>query len=312
MIKLGEISGDLKKEFFDSVKDEYIELLKANSSNSKYDKITKFFSATATYVDENRVKSVLIGEIDQLEFAAGEIKKIKRGKGAGEPQYDFNILYGNFTAKLGHELTDRMGVKVCPYCNRAYIHTLKRKKVRPQYDHFFNKADYPYLAISLYNLIPSCGVCNLAKGAYDTFDASTKMRKFIYPYRDEYGYDIKFAIENCKDEVRTLLGVSEEFDIAIDVSNADANLKTRANNAIYKLNLTDLYNKHKDYVANILRLRYIYDDSFLDALKNKFSSIFSSKSDLKSTLYLNYLTKDKWGGRILSKLTYDIVQEYKH
>lgn len=312
MIKLGKISDDLKNKFFNSVKDAYIELLKANSSNSKYDKITKFFSATATYVDENRVKSVLIGEIDQLEFAAGEIKKIKRGKGAGEPQYDFNILYRNFTAKLGHELTDRMGVKVCPYCNRAYIHTLKRKKVRPQYDHFFNKADYPYLAVSLYNLIPSCGVCNLAKKDYDVYDNVANTRNFIYPYRDEYGYSISFTIENCKDDVRTLLGVSEDFDIAIDVSNADANLKTRANNAIDKLNLIDLYNKHKDYVANILRLRYIYDDSFFDALKNKFSRIFSSKADLKSTLYLNYLTKEKWGERILSKLTYDIVQEFKH
>ena len=42
-----------------------------------------------------------------------------------------------------------MEVPVCPYCNRLYITALKRKKVRPQLDHFFPKSKYPKIRKAL-------------------------------------------------------------------------------------------------------------------------------------------------------------------
>ena len=44
----------------------------------------------------------------------------------------------------------------------------------------------------MYNLIPSCAICNNIKLDYNTFDTITNREIFIYPYNDEYGYDFAF------------------------------------------------------------------------------------------------------------------------
>lgn len=58
-------------------------------------------------------------------------------------------------------------VNVCPYCNHTDIGTIKEPDgtttVKGDLDHFYCKSCYPYLAMSLYNLIPSCKVCNGTK-----------------------------------------------------------------------------------------------------------------------------------------------------
>ena len=79
-------------------------------------------------------------------------------------------LYGNFMEYKeglhGYWLVKKLDIKTCPYCNRNYTFVLNRGlKARPEYDHFYPKADYPFLALSFYNLIPSCPSCNhLKKG----------------------------------------------------------------------------------------------------------------------------------------------------
>lgn len=54
--------------------------------------------------------------------------------------------------------------KVCPYCHIRTTETVlpddDHAGYRPQLDHFYNKARYPYLALSLGNLVPCCGTCN--------------------------------------------------------------------------------------------------------------------------------------------------------
>lgn len=41
-----------------------------------------------------------------------------------------------------------------------------------QFNHFYDKGTYPYLALSFYNLIPSCSTCNSSKvkGNANTFE----------------------------------------------------------------------------------------------------------------------------------------------
>jgi len=53
-------------------------------------------------------------------------------------------------------------VRFCPYCNADTVYAIKvnGRHVRSDLDHFFPKDKYPFLATSLYNLIPSCSRCN--------------------------------------------------------------------------------------------------------------------------------------------------------
>lgn len=50
-------------------------------------------------------------------------------------------------------------ISVCPYCN-AHSLNIKKNFPRSELDHYYPKAYYPCLAISLYNLVPSCTECN--------------------------------------------------------------------------------------------------------------------------------------------------------
>ena len=49
-------------------------------------------------------------------------------------------------------------LSICPYCSEEYIEPTSNTK--KQIDHFLPKRQYPFFALSYYNLIPSCGTCN--------------------------------------------------------------------------------------------------------------------------------------------------------
>ena len=99
-----------------------------------------------------------------------------------------------------YQLLTLLGISVCPYCNRQYITTAVygRQSVRPQIDHFFCKKDYPYLALSINNLVPSCSVCNLQK--------HDRNKEILYPYDEELGESFIFRaryIDKQTDEKNT-------------------------------------------------------------------------------------------------------------
>ena len=54
-------------------------------------------------------------------------------------------------------------VKYCPYCNADAIYVFRTadgREIFSAFDHFFLRDEYPFLALSLYNLIPTCYRCN--------------------------------------------------------------------------------------------------------------------------------------------------------
>lgn len=84
--------------------------------------------------------------------------------------------YEKFISKYGkwnaYALCKKSKTRICPYCNHAYAFTIKSKNgsFRPTLDHFFYKDKYPHLALTLYNLVPSCSSCNSSlKGKKDFF-----------------------------------------------------------------------------------------------------------------------------------------------
>ena len=78
--------------------------------------------------------------------------------------YTIFVTNGYERLKYKAEFYAALDVKVCPYCNRCLIEPIDdgadKKTVVGELDHFYCKSKYPYLAVSLYNLVPSCGICN--------------------------------------------------------------------------------------------------------------------------------------------------------
>jgi len=83
------------------------------------------------------------------------------------------INYDSFSKKAGwrkkewcaYKLCSYARYVICPYCHISPIDTKlpdpeADRGYRPNLDHYYSKDDYPYLALTLCNLIPSCERCN--------------------------------------------------------------------------------------------------------------------------------------------------------
>ncbi len=53
---------------------------------------------------------------------------------------------------------------MCPYCNRQYISSyeygIDDSRTTADADHYYPKEQYPILQMNIFNLVPSCNVCN--------------------------------------------------------------------------------------------------------------------------------------------------------
>ena len=92
-----------------------------------------------------------------------------------------------------YKLAETLDIRTCTYCNRNYTSTVITKKgdkiIRPQFDHYFDKKSNPLLAISFFNLIPSCSICNSnVKGIQ-----KMSLKDHIQPYIDNNLNDIRFT-----------------------------------------------------------------------------------------------------------------------
>ncbi|QOD00878.1 hypothetical protein [Pseudomonas putida] len=107
--------------------------------------------------------------------------------------------YGKFSTKStkdwsAYKLCLSSSYRMCPYCQQSLAITiykdLKSKSLRPTLDHFYPKSEYPYLALSLYNLIPSCHTCNSSLKGTENFYRN----EHLHPYEDSevifYDFDI--------------------------------------------------------------------------------------------------------------------------
>ncbi|MBE0379352.1 HNH endonuclease [Pseudoalteromonas prydzensis] len=80
--------------------------------------------------------------------------------------------YEALRTEFGQVIIESSYLKICPYCNKRDVEITYGKYVtaRPDLDHFYPKSRYPFLATTLYNLVPSCGFCNQKfKKSKDTY-----------------------------------------------------------------------------------------------------------------------------------------------
>lgn len=275
----------------------------------KYTKIYSFFYDAKGKPEKAKVETFLKADKAQME-------KYISGWGGYDPDDPIAVKasnkllekvfrYDNFSSRnVAYDIMRKMDVRVCPYCNRQYTITLRDSKVRPQYDHYFPKAVYPYLALTLFNLVPSCGICNLAKSSLDTVS-----EPILYPYEEEFGKDIVFRTEMHKGAslLKYLHGLTDEFNVKI--KNPYRIMKKQVDEQIDTLHLEKLYNEHKDYIRDIAKSHYINTEKRAKELHKMYPLLFKEEIDVINTFYMNDIRKDNWGKRPLSKLTKDIYDE---
>lgn len=258
----------------------------------------------------DRFKDFIIGKMEviiELKNNIGEIYDINEEDSINK--YFINS-YNKFRSAnegwCGAELINSLGVKVCPYCNRTYIDSYRinengKIKSNAQIDHFYSKDKYPYLALNLYNLIPSCSSCNHSKG--------NNQRDVVYPYTEQFGNDCKFTTEFENDyDLSYLYGKSDNFRILLNIKE-ESTIKNsiEASKEVFKLE--EIYNCYKQQVKDLLLKNVIYDTSTINELYNNYSNLFESKEDLIRIIFATYVEQGDLGKVPLAKLYRDILED---
>lgn len=284
-----------------------------------HDHIEDIIIARPLDLESNRIKLLPLYENYMNSQLAGivDAKLIKKKKIEIKDEVLKVFNYSKFTGyndgDLAYSLARTLEVNVCLYCNRQYTFTLLTKsgKTRPQFDHFYDKATYPFFAVSFYNLIPSCSICNSSLKNTTEFTISDN----IHPYIEGIENNLSFSINI--EAVDFIEGNVSSYDIGLkDVDGVPAQTSTRCKNNLEIFKILDLYNMHKDYVNEIIKKAYYYNKSRVDELLNmklgnSNDSLFKSKEEVYEFLLCNYIKEKDFTKRVLSKLTKDIAIELK-
>lgn len=198
-------------------------------------------------------------------------------------------------------LIARFGVSVCPYCNRAYTFFVENKpraasrNIRPELDHFYPKRDrrYMHLALSLYNLVPSCPQCNQLKG------------KTLFDYHPYWGHINGGSIPRIRVCGKEKDGADAQLfpdNPTIVIENPNINTQT--------LGLQELYSQHGDYVREILDKIQAYNMSTYKPLVETFQGLGKTEEEIDRLIWGNYIDQASQLKRPLSKMTRDLLEQF--
>lgn len=135
-------------------------------------------------------------------------------------------------------LAELIGTNTCVYCNRQYTLTVREEStgkelIRPTFDHWLPQKYYPDLALSFFNLIPSCNLCNSSI----KHDAAVLPGQYVYPYGSN-GAGFNFTY-------RAL--ARNKYIVDTEINSTDESEKEKVISTLGLFHIKDLYNAHADF-----------------------------------------------------------------
>ena len=198
------------------------------------------------------------------------------------------------------KLANMLNVKTCPYCNMSYTLytetiTGQKKEAKFEFDHFFDKKTYPMFSMSLYNLIPSCSICNKSK-------KQQRLALAYHPYHSSIYRNFFFEVD---DALELLYGKSRK-----DIFNI--NLVPLVNPTDFAkfeeaFHLRALYSRHRDIAKEVFDKAYLY--VYYGSRRNfKFIPSFDYKY-LKRLWFGTYTDERDIEKRPMTKFKLDLEQQ---
>lgn len=211
------------------------------------------------------------------------------------PLTDYKKMYSCFAEERENSqknnviLAKALDISVCPYCNRNFINTRGDRYSGRQYDHFFSRDKVPYFALSLYNLVPSCSVCNHTKSNSELMESCPFDETLL-----ENDNRLKFKIDPTSDSIR--------------IDNSVVDVQTLKLNEAYEMHSQDvkrLFNKEREYCQE-------YRQQLLRIVGQEHKFLFSEES-FDKMIFGDIINLDhsKFKNEPLSYLKHDTYQTIK-
>lgn len=292
--KIIELSDFLRRIDYNSTADMFVEIV---SSPGNY-LFTLFGRASLENLAE-QFEAAINSDAIKLGIDVKEIKSCILNGSKPDKVHGFLNFYNSFSnSQEAYDILGIIKADVCPYCNRQYTFTARKggTKSRPQFDHFFPKSLYPYLAFSVYNLVPSCALCNSGKW-------NLRPDNLLYPYEDSFeDRNIKFEID---DLLPYLLEFTENVEVSLEGKPEYYNIIEEYYRS-FKTKI--LYEGHSDYIEELVQKKFIFSEDTIRSLCDAYPMIFGSKDYLLQLIFGRY-DSDSLLSRPLSKLTRDIMDQ---
>lgn len=279
----------------------------------------------ATYLnnDVHLETLILCSPDDALQTESDFLVNISLPNPLTDELKDFlnSIIDYSLFANFAYDISNKLNVNTCPYCNRNYINTVIDKKgkhiIRPTFDHFFPQSKHPFLALSFYNLVPSCYYCNSS-----TKNAATiRIDTHIHPYKEGFDKDATFhiLISNLKPNKSDPENYTLFFaDNMIPLSPNDRfrkifggvrGVETPNEGNINLFKLKDIYQSHLDIVGELVVKCDKLSSSYAKSLQPLFSSLGTSREEFYQYYFGNYFNEKNFHRRPMAKLTKDVVSQ---
>lgn len=208
--------------------------------------------------------------------------------------------YHNFIVKKksynAYDLCLASKTRTCPYCNHSYAFTIQSVNggFRPTLDHFYPKEKYPHLALSLYNLIPSCSVCNSSlKG-----DANFSLSRHLHPLFDAEKISFSLVTDNPLDETMNILNLDiKELKVRVEHENS---IKTK--NSLKTFVIEERYQNFTFEAVNFAKQKIYYDE-----LKNNKQITIIKNINERTALMFD---RKEYKNYILGKMFSGIYKQY--
>ena len=238
------------------------------------------------------LKSLLCSTFDELI-------KIKLPSTIEEEIREIFNYQGKYQKHISDIFKEYIELHTCYYCNIDFVNVFKatNKSIKSGYtlDHVKSKSEYPHLALSLYNFVPSCYVCN------------SKLKKDrdignVSPTASNFDFDKKVKFKTFMQNVNLQIEDTEDFELLLKEDFTEVYEKY-----IEVFELDGRYEYHKYNVIEMINKRKQYPDSRIKELAELTQK---TEEEVKQDLFGEYLFEDaNLHKRPLSKLIKDIAKE---
>ncbi len=227
--------------------EHYVAVHNWNKGKTPYRECFKLLGALYSYDRFSRAKKALVFDSKKNALRNACIVNIQDARYKGEAWSPICFIKS-------------LNVKYCPYCNAESVYAIKFdgddivKSARSALDHYYPISKYPFLGISLCNLVPSCTRCNTdIKGDRELDD-----RQHLNPYSGSLHDAVKFLCRPIDMAVAfSPEKVNSEDGFVFDVvprADCPVNLADRGKALSDFFKVKDVYNELFKYEA----INYIY------------------------------------------------------
>ena len=169
-----------------------------------------------------------------------------------------------------------LNIKYCPYCNAESVYSVRFdgdevvKSARSPLDHYFPESEYPFLSISLCNLVPCCTRCNtdIKRNREINFE------QHLHPYSECFHDAVRFICRPLDAAVSfSVECVDNEEGFAFDIKPRNIAHQNLANRGLA--------------LAEFFKVKDVYNQLFRDEAIN-----YIYKSRLIGSAYFNFVREE--------------------